>query len=177
MRHCIAAHNQVSNAMGLEGGQKVFVVLEHRASAPSLLFCRQSESSPRPRPCAPGRTGFANSGIRRPSSRPNCCTGAHSCPYLILAWHRRRDDASSDDAVTLASSPPPPTRPSSSSPARPAATITARRLSPGCASACPRSPALALGFRDERAGSTASSMMVEKQGRLRKRNTPNLVVQ
>ena len=32
----ITANNQVSNAMGMEGGQKVFVILEHPAPSPNL---------------------------------------------------------------------------------------------------------------------------------------------
>ena len=32
----VTANNQVSNAMGMEGGQKVFVVLVHPAPSPSL---------------------------------------------------------------------------------------------------------------------------------------------
>jgi hypothetical protein len=32
----VASGNQVFNAMGMEGGQKVFVVLEHPAPSPSL---------------------------------------------------------------------------------------------------------------------------------------------
>jgi hypothetical protein len=32
----VASHNEVLNAMGMEGGQKVFVILEHPAPSPNL---------------------------------------------------------------------------------------------------------------------------------------------
>jgi hypothetical protein len=34
--HGVTTNNEVSNAMGMEGGQKVFVVLVHPAPSPNL---------------------------------------------------------------------------------------------------------------------------------------------
>jgi len=76
----VTANNQVSNAMGMEGGQKVFVVLVHRARSPSLSARMRLQSSPRPRPSAHAQAGSANSGTRPPSSRRSLYTCAASCP-------------------------------------------------------------------------------------------------
>jgi hypothetical protein len=65
----ITANNQVSNAMGMEGGQKVFVILEHPAPSPNPSVRRQFGPVPQRRPSVRAPAGSANTGIRQPSSR------------------------------------------------------------------------------------------------------------
>jgi len=78
------APKYLSNAMGIEGGQKVFVILVHRARSPSLSAHRRCGSSPLPRPSAHALAGSASNDTRRPSSRRNSCICAGSCPCFIV---------------------------------------------------------------------------------------------
>ena len=61
-----AAHYQVFNAMGLEGGQKIFVVLVHPVPSPNLSARKQPRSFRPPRPAVHERADFASNGIRPP---------------------------------------------------------------------------------------------------------------
>ncbi|SPE37432.1 hypothetical protein SBA3_2640010 [Candidatus Sulfopaludibacter sp. SbA3] len=63
----VTADDQVSNTMGMEGGQKVFVVLVHPAPSPNLLVRGRSGSFPQPRLSAHAPAGSASNDTRRPS--------------------------------------------------------------------------------------------------------------
>ena len=93
---------QVSNAMGTEGEQKVFVVLVHRAPFPNLSVHTRSESFLQPHPSVHARVGFASTEIHRPSFHRNLHIYGWSSPcanlYHVLAFRSNRDAGTRKDA-------------------------------------------------------------------------------
>ena len=61
-----ANNYQVFNAMGVEGGQKVFVVFVHPVLSSNLSARKQPRSSLAPRPAVHARADFANNDIHPP---------------------------------------------------------------------------------------------------------------
>jgi len=81
---------RIHHAMGMKGGQKVFVILVHPARSPNLSARRRSGSSPQPRPSAHARAGSASSDTRQPSSRRSSgtCAEPRPCSHCFTARPR-----------------------------------------------------------------------------------------
>jgi hypothetical protein len=84
----VTADNEVFNAMGMEGGQKVFVILVHPAPFPNPSVTMRPEPSLPQRPIVPGRVGPANIDIRLPSFHRSWCICGLSGPFDFISEDR-----------------------------------------------------------------------------------------
>jgi hypothetical protein len=82
----IAANDQVLNAVRVEGGQKVFVVLVYPAPSSNPSARTQFRSTLQPHPSAPTPDGFASTDTRRPSSPRDCYRRERFYPSLPPAY-------------------------------------------------------------------------------------------